>query len=87
MYEHHFSLFFTVNINIIFHSAPFEIRFSVPVERVESATSNPRVGSLKAGLKIAVSTRSTVTSNQILKRIAIKIICITRNKTKQIQQM
>ena len=71
-------------INFIFHSflrltlilffiAPLlKIRFSVPVERLESAISNPRVGSLKVGLKIAVSNRSTVTSNQVLKRVAIK---------------
>ena len=49
-----------------------EIRFSVPVEGVKTAIFNPRVGNLKVGLEIAVSTRSTVISNQILKRVAMK---------------
>ena len=47
-----------------FIAPPLKIRFSVPVERVETATFN--------GLKIVVSTRSTVTANQILKRVAMK---------------
>ena len=47
----------------IFIAPLLKIRFSVPGERVET---------LKAGLKIAVSTRSTITSNQILKRAAMK---------------
>ena len=49
-----------------------KIQFSVPVEQVKIAFSNPRVEILKVGLKIAVSTRSTVTPNQIVKRVAIK---------------
>ena len=67
-----FHFFLRLTSILFFIASLLKIRFSVPVERVESATSNPRVGSLKVGLKIAVSTRSTVTSNQILKRVAIK---------------
>ena len=49
-----------------------KIRFSIPVEWVETAILNPRVKNLKVGLQITFSTRSTVTSNQILKRVATK---------------
>ena len=48
------------NFSKMFH-ANF-MRFSVPVERVETAISNLRVKSLKVGLKIAVTTHSAVTS-------------------------
>ena len=58
---------------IVFFIGPLlKIVFSVPVEQVKTEISNPRVETLKVGLKIAVSTRSTVTSNKILKRVAMK---------------
>ena len=50
---------------MFFIAPPLKIRFSVPVERVETTFLN-------LGLKVAVSTRSTVTANQILKRVAMK---------------
>ena len=53
-----------MNLFLIFITPLLKIRFSVPVERVEN---------LKVGLQIAVLTRSTVTSNQILKRVTVKI--------------
>ena len=52
---------------IIFIAPSLKIRFSVPVERVETTIFNPRVES-------RCSTRSTVTANQILKRVATKNI-------------
>ena len=50
---------------LVFIAPPLKIRFSVPVERVETMIFNPRVES-------RFSTRSTVTANQILKRVAMK---------------
>ena len=49
-----------------------KIPFLVPVEQVEIAMSNTRVETLKVGLKIAVSTRSSVKLNQILKKVAMQ---------------
>ena len=59
-------------LNYFFHNTSYEIRFSVPVEPAETAIFNSGVENLQVGLQIAVSTRSKVTSNQILKRIAMK---------------
>ena len=70
--------------NIVFFIALLlNIRFSVPVERVETAIFNPRVEILKVGLKIAVSTRSSVTLNRILKRVDMKnnMHCSKENTT------
>ena len=47
---------------MVFIAPPLKIRFSVPMKL--------RFSTL--GLKVAVSTRSTVTANQILKRVAMK---------------
>ena len=58
--------------NSFFIAPLLKIQFSVPSEQLETAISNPRVETSKVGLKIADSTRSTVTSNQILKRVAIQ---------------
>ena len=56
-----------------FFIAPLlKIRFSVPVKRDETAMFNPRGETLKVGLQTALSSRFTVTENQILKTVAIK---------------
>ena len=68
----HMSYICCVLFRVIFHSSSFENPiFGTYIERVETAIFNSRVETLKVGLKIAVSTRSTVTSNQIFQRVAM----------------
>ena len=57
---------------MLFIAPLLKIRFSVPAKRDETAIFNPKGETLKVGLQTALSSRSTVTANQILKRVAMK---------------
>ena len=59
-------------VNLLIRNELCKLFFITPLLKTRFSVAVERVGNLKVGLQIAVSNRSKVTSNKILKRVAMK---------------